>query len=174
MKKFELRYMGDPVLSIPGKHVESLDDIPSGLIDGMRRVLAQHRGYGIAAQQVGSTARVALCDFSGNERPSPRDLEVAINLTITDRSAETFVHTGEGCLSVQSQSGRYFRSSIRRHVWVRVAYRNENWELQERALDGLAAVVAQHEVDHLHGTCIVDSLSRQQRRMAERIVGRRP
>lgn len=165
---YRLRYWGDPVLKEVAQPVASLDDLPPGLLDAMKRVLREQKGLGLAAQQVGSTARVALMVLD-RDQANP---VVAINLRILDRAPGEVISVNEGCLSVQGKRGT-FRTSVRRSAWVLVEYMDEHGEVRERLLEGLNGTVAQHEADHLDGKCIVDGLPRQQRRQAERMVGKR-
>jgi peptide deformylase len=136
----------------------------------MKRILAEERGLGLAAQQVGSVWRVALLCLTDGAF-SPKTTVVAINPRIVARSKKTVLSIGEGCLSVQAR-GRYFRTSVRRHEWVRLAYLDEGGNEHSVRLEGMDAVIAQHECDHLDGKCIVDGVSRQQRRRAERLVAK--
>lgn len=161
---YRLRFLGDPVLKTAALPVKRVEDLPPDLVPAMKRILAEQKGIGLAAQQVGSLYRVALAHL-GDE------LVVAINLEVVERSAETIISPQEGCLSVQSPAGKTFRTSVRRHEWARIRYLDEAGEEQDRRLEGFDAIVAQHEADHLDGRCIVDGLSRQQRRQAERMVG---
>lgn len=164
MAGFALTIMGDPVLKEPARDVTSIADLPYMLIPDMKRILAREKGLGLAAQQVGSTWRVALLKLSGQ-------LMVAINLRIIDRSAEMHTSKREGCLSVQG-NGEYFRVDVQRHARVTIEYRGEDFAMHTLELEGLDAVIAQHEADHLDGKCIVDGLCRQQRRRAEQLVRR--
>ena len=167
MSAFQLRFLGDPILKTPAlDDVGGPEDLPPGLLPAMRRVLEEQKGLGLAAQQVGSTARVALMKLNGQ-------VVEAINLKVLEYSPEKILSRREGCLSVQGK-GRYFRTNVSRHAWVWVSYRDTAWQEHTLRLDGMAAILAQHEADHLDGRCIVDGLPRQQRRLAERIVGRRP
>lgn len=158
---YQLRSYGDPILSTPARDVESPLRVPSGLISRMKEVIAEHRAVGLAAQQVGSDARVAIIDGL-----------VTLNLRITDRSEEMVDSISEGCLSVM-RDGVYFRTNVRRHEWVTVEYMDLEGEIHRRSLNEFSAKIAQHEHDHLEGRCILDGLPRQQRRQAERVVGRR-
>lgn len=166
---FQLRYLGDPVLTTKCEPVQSLDDIPAGLINAMRDVCAGRRralpdprsGLGLAANQVGALVRVILVKL-----PSEHDLIAMVNPVMTRRSDER-ASENEACLSIPG-----FQARIQRHRTVTVAFHDLCWERQELALSSLSARVVQHEVDHLDGKQIVDGLSRQLRRQAERAVAK--
>lgn len=163
--QYRLRFLGDPVLKIKADDVQPDTDV-SELIYALKRILKEETGMGLAAQQVGSLWRVALMVLFGQRH-------LTINPRIVEKSEATVISKGEGCLSVQSHKGHYFRTDVRRREWVRLAYLDEQRGECERLLTGMDAIVAQHECDHLDGRCIVDGLSRQQRRQAERFVGGR-
>lgn len=167
---FRLRFLGDPVLKRAAEDVRP-DSAIRELVREMKRILAQERGLGLAAQQIGSVWRVALLCLSDGSF-APKTTVVAINPRIVARSKKTVLSIGEGCLSVQA-AGRFFRTSVRRNEWVRLAYLDEAGTEHSVRLEGMDAIIAQHECDHLDGKCIVDGLSRQQRRQAERLVSRR-
>lgn len=158
-----LTLYGDPVLKQAAPALAGRYAVPFGLVDDMKRILKQQKGLGLAAQQVGSTARVALLQL-GKGEPT-----VTYNLMIADRSEETIVSRREGCLSIQS-NGQYLRTDVQRWTWVDIEYQDEQWMPQRRRLEGIEAIIAQHECDHLDGRCIADGFTRQQRRLAERMV----
>lgn len=164
---YTLRSIGDPVLRRQAYDVGPDDDV-RGLINGMKRVLAEEQGLGLAAQQVGSTFRVALMRLTEGHT---QGVLVTINPRIIAHSRDSDLSVGEGCLSVQG-GGYFFRTSKRRFRWVRLQYLDESRHECVTRFDGTNAVIAQHECDHLEGVCIVDGLSRQQRRQAERIMAK--
>jgi peptide deformylase len=143
----------NPILKVPAERVAPGDDV-TDLLVLMRVTLAQEDGLGLAAQQVGDTRRVALVTFGGKCR-------TAINLEITERSKAMQISPREGCLSVRS-GGEVFRMTLRRHQRVRVRYEDDNRETHEHWVGGLDAIVAQHEVEHLDGKCIIDRLATDQ------------
>ena len=44
---------------------------------------------------------------------------------------------------------------VRRHVSFTMKWRDENWELRERRIEGLFSELLQHEIDHLNGILAV-------------------
>lgn len=162
LDEYSIRLLGDPCLHTPARDVGSPAEIPHILIEALKRenknVWAESAG--LSAQQVGGLERVTIAKWAEDD-----DFTVCINLRITERSPELVKYAGEGCLSIP-----HFRTSTRRHAWVTVAYRDEQWKPITLRLTGFAAQVAQHECDHLEGKLIIDGVSRQQRRAAERAV----
>lgn len=183
---YQLRSYPDPCLKEKAVPVSPTTDLDDDLLPRMKEILAEHKGLGLASQQVGSLWAVALMMltkvtvetllFDANmpqvvKDMQLRELTVAINPKILEHSKEMAVHIGEGCLSAQSKSGEYFRTSVRRYQWVVMRWENEARKQMTRKLSGLDAIVAQHEIDHLAGKCIVDGLERPQRRQLHRLMG---
>lgn len=181
---YQLRNYPDQCLKEPCVPVLPTTLLDDDLIPRMKEILEQHRGLGLAAQQVGSCWAVALMRLttfgiddirSSFSKPLddqlPRFVIVTINPRIVKKSPEMSVHIGEGCLSAQSSDGVSFRTSVRRHQWVVMEWQNEQRETRKRKFIGLDAVIIQHELDHLAGKCIVDGLERPQRRQLHRLLG---
>ena len=84
--------------------------------------------------------------------------ELLVDVAIVESDGE-WVYD-EGCLSVPG-----FYESVTRSEWVRVQALNLDGERFEMELDGLLAVVVQHEMDHLEGKLFIDYLSPLKRRM---------
>jgi len=106
--------------------------------------LHRHQGVGIAAPQIGILKRIIIiaADTAGN----PIGL---INPVITRRYGSR-VRGIEECLSypgVQKSMTRYKRVNIEGYT--------HDWQLVRLKLRGLAAKIAQHEIDHLNGITIV-------------------
>lgn len=170
MKEFKLRFLGDSVLREICTPITSYQDIPEGLVAFMEKVIEgkdlrleyggeRVPGAGLAANQVGCTIALIIAVLENGGEPT-----VMINPKITERSPELAVEN-EGCLSTPK-----FYTTISRHRQITVQYQDIHFLEQERVLGGFEARVVQHECDHLEGTLVVDRLSRQQRRQAERLV----
>lgn len=161
---YALRLLGDPCLRAVATAVESLEKIPRDLVNALKRENSSAqlwtKSAGLSSQQIGGTARVCVANLDGQGKT----FDICINLRIIERSPE-LVRCGEGCMSIP-----HFWTQTKRHPWVVVEYRDLGWNLVRRRLEGFGAQVAQHEADHLDGKLIVDGLSRQQRRQAERCV----
>lgn len=123
------------------------------------RAMKKYGGIGIAAPQVGWSARAMCFGIDGvNPRyPDAEELPLAtwINPRIEWRSTETN-WMWEGCLSVPGMRGW-----VERPAEIVLSGLDEEGEGREpRRLGGLAARVAQHEIDHLDGVlftqCVPD------------------
>ena len=151
----QIRQYPDPVLRLKAQEVEAFDADLLQLVERMTRLMQDAIGVGLAANQVGILRRVVVLQTDGDEEP-----RVLVNPQIRDRSDETAQDT-EGCLSMQGVV-----VPVERSLSLRVEARDAQGEPVELELEGLAARVAQHEVDHLDGVLIVDRTTPEGRREA--------
>ena len=136
-----------PREDISSTRIQSLID---DLIDTMRHA----NGAGIAANQIGETARILTIEVKDNPRYPYKPavpLTVAINPEIEVLDDEKVV-INEGCLSVP------LRGELVRSVNVRVRYTDRTGVDHHRIVRGLTAGTWQHECDHLDGVLVVDRI----------------
>jgi peptide deformylase len=158
----QIRQYPDPVLRLAAPEVEEFDEDLARLVERMKALMVDAFGLGLAAPQVGILRRVFV--FQANE-----DEAVAlVNPVIVERSDEIEADE-EGCLSIQG-----VRVPIERNVSVTVEARDEAGETVRLELEGLPARVAQHELDHLDGTLILDRTDEESRRNAMALLRRGP
>jgi peptide deformylase len=69
----------------------------------------------------------------------------------------------EGCLSLPEQY-----APVERSAEVRLRWTDLDGAAQEETLQGLWAVCAQHEIDHLNGVLFIDHLGFMKRQMITR------
>tara|TARA_B100000427_G_scaffold329507_1_gene346019 strand:+ start:1965 stop:2540 length:576 start_codon:yes stop_codon:yes gene_type:complete len=156
---------GDPVLKAEAEEIEK--DFPNleNLIADMWETMYEANGVGLAAPQIGMSIRLFVADgspFGEGEDGCPDCLgfkRVMINPVIFDSSEEKCVME-EGCLSIPG-----IREEVERPVSIKIEYYDENWELKEESLSGIAARIVQHEYDHLEGIMIPDHLTSIKRRL---------
>ncbi len=119
------------------------------LIKDMLDTVKKAEGIGLAAPQVSRDLNLALVYLEESGVPA----FPLINPVITYRSRET-VEVEEGCLSMPGVFGL-----VERPVKITV----EAYDLKGKKIkltdDGWIARVMQHEIDHLHGTLIIDKLN---------------
>jgi peptide deformylase len=151
----QIRQYPDPVLRLEAQEVEAFDADLAQLVSRMTRLMHDAQGVGLAANQVGVLRRVVVLLAEGEEEP-----RVLVNPVILDRSDETEEET-EGCLSLQGVI-----VPVERAVSLRVEAHDAEGAPVELELEGLAARVAQHEVDHLDGVLIIDRTTPEGRREA--------
>lgn len=168
---YQLRLLGDPILTTPTVPVMDLELLDRPMIGAMWHTVnhpgyGQRPGLGIAANQVGGGQSVAIVRLDG----APC---VMINPRIHDRSPQLTM-MAEGCLSIPD-----FHIGIPRSAWVDIEWTDESWSTFFRRVGSvktsergaqLEARILQHECDHLRGVQIVDGLGRPQRRRADKFV----
>ncbi len=132
-----IRYEGDEILNKKSKPVKEINEKILTLIDDMRETMQAAEGVGIAAPQVGSLKRIVLVDTG------EKILEM-INPEIIEASGTQ--KQREGCLSVPGKTG-----IVERPAYVKIRYRDRNFEEQEAEGTEMLAVCFCHETDHLEG-----------------------
>ena len=140
---------GHPVLrrvATPVRGVAARADLPR-LDATLRSALGEH--YGVAAPQLGTSARVFLLRAHADDEPW-----IAINPSIQRRSRE-MVAGWETCLSVPG-----YAASVERPAAVDVRYERLDGTAVERRLRGFEARAFQHELDHLDGILFTDKCAR--------------
>ena len=142
MKKYELKIYPNPVLRKIASPVNKVNDSILHMIKKMSRIMYSHKGIGLAAPQVGALNRIIIADVG-------EGLISMINPEILTGFGEDFMD--EGCLSVPETV-----VNIKRQQSVLVRYLDRNEKEKETELNGLAARVIQHEIDHLNGVLIID------------------
>jgi peptide deformylase len=155
---------GDSVLR---KETEEIDkDYPDLdiLLENMFETMYAAKGVGLAAPQIGKALRIFIVDASGfNDEGEYPELatfkRVYINPIIVEETGKEWKFE-EGCLSIPG-----IREDVSRKSNVVIEYYNENFELIEETLDGLAARVVQHEYDHIEATLFTDHINPLRKRL---------
>lgn len=140
----------DPRLRKKTEPVEHVDDSIRRLADDMLDTMYDAPGVGLAAPQVGSLKRIFVMDCNRDE-PGKMPT-VVINPEITWASDETAV-AEEGCLSLPE-----IYDNVTRPTSIRMSFLDRDGARQEAEYDGLWAICAQHELDHLDGRLFIDYL----------------
>jgi peptide deformylase len=147
----------DPRLRKPAEPVVEVDAALRTLADDMLETMYDAPGVGLAAPQVGVMRQLFVMDCAHKEgEPEPI---VLLNPRILWTSETTKVHE-EGCLSIPE-----VYEEVTRPDRVRVAWTDLDGADHEREFDGLWAVCAQHEIDHLRGRLFIDYLGAVKRTM---------
>jgi peptide deformylase len=140
--------MGDPLLRTVAAPVTRFDEELAVLVADMDDTMRAMSGAGIAAPQIGVSARVVIFELKDNPRYphlTPVPYTVLVNPLVTPLTTEQD-EGWEGCLSVPGLRGLVPR-------YRRLRYRG--FDLHgasiDRTVEGFHARVVQHEVDHLDG-----------------------
>jgi peptide deformylase len=141
--------MGDARLFERAREVQRFDTAElHALVADMQDTMAQMKGVGLAAPQIGVPLRVVIFGMQSNPRypdAEPIPYTVLVNPVLTplsDAQAEGW----EGCLSVPGMRGL-----VPRHTALRYSGRDPAGAHIERSVHGFHARVVQHECDHLDG-----------------------
>jgi peptide deformylase len=131
-----------------GKYNQLIDD----LVDTMR----DYHGVGIAAPQVDVPVQLFVIEVNTDNDRYP-DIE-GFALTVFANPDLTLIgdreqFSPEGCLSIPS-----FRGVARRHSAVEIGALDRDGESFRQKLEGLPAIIVQHEFDHLGGHLYIDRL----------------
>jgi peptide deformylase len=140
--------MGEPLLAAVAAPVRAFDAELRALIADMDDTMRHLNGAGIAAPQIGVSARVVIFELLDNPRyphiaPVPHTM--LVNPLVTPLTAEQD-EGWEGCLSVPGMRGL-----VPRFKRLRYQGFDQYGAPIDRTVEGFHARVVQHEVDHLDG-----------------------
>ena len=151
--------MGNPLLrkksievSKEEIHSKEFQTFLNNLVETMR----DKNGAGIAAPQVGLLKRVFAIEMENNPRYPEKEsfpIEIVINPTITP-VGEELQDSWEGCLSIPG-----IRGKLKRYSKINMQGLDRNGKPFEKEFSGFAAIVCQHELDHLDGILFIDRMS---------------
>jgi peptide deformylase len=125
------------------------------LIENMYDTMHSSDGVGLAAPQVGKSIRIFIIDTApmAEDEPELANFKTTfINAHITEKKGEPIV-SNEGCLSIPE-----VREDVLRYPEITIEYVNENFEKKKETFKGIAAVIVQHEYDHLDGILFTDKV----------------
>lgn len=147
MPRLRLKTLPDPILRADNKDLPiPLSKEHLELIGQMKFACKKFKGIGLAAPQIGQSLNLAIINLEYYHIPA----FAIINPKIT-WSSKTLEPMEEGCLSIPNKFG-----DIRRPEKIKVTFHNEGGDKMTVELEGLAARVFQHEIDHLNQTLISD------------------
>lgn len=142
----------DPRLRKKCTPIETFDDQLAALGRRMLELMKQHHGVGLAGPQVGVCRRIFVCNPTGE----PGDDRVYVNPSLSELSGT--VEGEEGCLSIPD-----VRVMVRRARRCRIDAVDVNGEPVSVEGEDLIARIWQHEIDHLNGRLIIDTMNASDR-----------
>jgi len=146
----------DPRLRTVAKAVEKVDDSLKKLTEDMLETMYEGSGIGLAATQVDVHKRVIVVDIS-EKKDEPLVLINPVLKKVIDPELKKY---SEGCLSVPG-----FYEELERPSEIEISFQDVNGQDHTLIANGLLSVVVQHEMDHLEGKMMVDSISNVKREM---------
>jgi len=147
-------------LSEPCGSVKVFDSTLRELVADMFKTMYAANGIGLAANQIGIKARVAVVDISFGQDTAQKI--VLVNPVVLDAVGKQVGR--EGCLSLPGLWDR-----VERAAYCTVDAQDEYGQWREIRGEGLLARALQHEVGHLNGQLFIDCISKVRRGL---IVGR--
>ena len=155
-----LRFWPDEALKTAAEpvNVEELGDQLKSIIEAMFSTMYMTGGVGLAGPQVGYMKRVFVMDSSPNGK-NP----IALINPVIDVASPHKADMKEGCLSFPG-----IKQSIKRSSQIVLTYVDQSFTPQRSVLNGWAARIAQHEIEHLDGKTFLDSMTKNQRAYALR------
>ena len=152
-----IRELGDPVLRTPSDEVTTFDSWLATLVRDLEETVDNPGRAGVAAPQIGVSARVFSYNIDGV-------IGHMVNPVIVERSEE--IQDGdEGCLSVPG----IWAPTVRAMYCVAEGFDVDGKPLRLEG-EGLMARCLQHEVDHLDGKVFLDRLTGEARKAALRAL----
>lgn len=140
-----------PALRWKSKPITRIDAQLKSIVERMFALMYEHKGVGLAANQVGLPYRLFVINPAGD--PEDKESEIAfINPEITSRKGEEVGE--EGCLSLPDVYGDVKRSTEIVVDAFDLAGKNFEFNLKD-----FAARVVQHEFDHIEGTMFIDKVT---------------
>ncbi len=118
----------------------------SSIVKDLEDSLDIKKGYGLSAIQIGIPFRVGIVRL-------PKCKLNLWNPKIIEKSYR-FRFQGEGCLSIP---GLYIDTARYRDIVV------ENGDGRKYSLEGVEAIIIQHEIDHMNGRLFLDAKWRKKR-----------
>jgi len=147
-----VRVIGDAILRQRAGAVGAITPAVQELAQDMVHTMYLRDGVGLAAPQVGHSLRLVVVDPYWGREGGEKNPLVMIDPAITASSGETV--NEEGCISIP---GIY--ADVTRPSAISVTFTGMDGRQRSVDFTGFAAVVVQHELDHLDGVLFVDRIS---------------
>jgi peptide deformylase len=152
--EFKYLYVTDedhPIVKVPSDvllgHAEEVERVTKRhqtVAENMVRIMRAAKGIGLAAPQIGLRERIIVVSVEGRTT-------VIFNPKITESSGTQVGE--EGCLSIPGLYGDVERAEKVVVEGLDRKGRESTWDM-----DGLAARVVQHEIDHLDGVLFTEKV----------------
>lgn len=156
-----LRQVAEPVELPPTDEDKTiLNEMMTFLINSQDEEIAEkyqlRAGIGIAAPQIGISKRM-IALFLEDDKGKQHQYALFNPKVKSHSIEETYLESGEGCLSVDREVSGY----VPRYARVKVSAFNIDGAPVTLKLRGLPAIAIQHEIDHLDGIMFYDRINKQ-------------
>ncbi|MHC5209442.1 MAG: peptide deformylase [Planctomycetota bacterium] len=149
--QLQLRRYPDPELLKVATPVTAFDDALAAHVEEMFTLMYEEHGVGLAAPQVGWSARVLVMNPSGARKDDAGALAV-INPRILKRWGKA--RAEEGCLSFPE-----IFVEVDRPAGIRLGWSDVTGREHEQDFVDFPARILQHEMDHLDGVLLYHRMS---------------
>jgi peptide deformylase len=148
-------------LTETAKKVDVIDDEIRSKINQMKETLMEiDNAVGLASNQVGIEESIIVYYRNSDMKNYDKtDICTVINPRI-EIVEPKFQISIEGCLSIPKVI-----LPVRRYRTVKIVGLDENGEQISETVSGESSNIVQHEVDHINGRLIIDSLSKLKRKI---------
>ncbi|WP_193323353.1 peptide deformylase [Erwinia endophytica] len=144
-------WLDDHRIKAVSRVVDVVDGETKLLVERMFAIIEATNDSGLAAIQLGVAQRIIVIDMDDDDKKHHR--LALINPRIVAQSVEKMTHL-ELCSSIPGHP-----LPAERAQWVRVAFIDLDGNPQEIEAKGRFSVCLQHEMDHLDGRLLTDTLS---------------
>ena len=152
--KLQLILAPNAILNTKTQPVAVFDKELKEEVAEMLRIMKEEKGVGLAANQVGLNKSMFVLDIPNLGALDGKIVKAYVRRTMINPTLELSgadVSISEGCLSFPNKLVKVPRKFI-----CNISYQNIFGETVKEELTGLAAIVAQHEYDHLLGKTFLD------------------
>ncbi|HUG20600.1 MAG TPA: peptide deformylase [Planctomycetaceae bacterium] len=155
----EIVHYPHPSLRWKSQPVREINVKLKSIVHEMFDLMYEHKGIGLAANQVALPLRVFVMNPSGERQESDQEL-VFINPEILRKKGT--IEGEEGCLSLPDVYGQ-----VRRAEDILVSAFDLTGKEFRLELDDLLSRIVQHESDHLDGVMFFDRMDEEERSKIE-------
>jgi len=161
----EILVYPDKRLKLLSQKVSNFDKELHDLLEDMYDTMANRKGIGLAAIQIGVDKRVLIINIPSSDEedalPQKEDTLEIINPLFLKKEG-TCKHQ-EGCLSVPG-----FYEDIDRFEYILIEYQDRHGNKHTIENNEFLAIAIQHEIDHLDGKVFIEKLSILKRKKFEK------
>ena len=151
---------GDNVLRKEAQDFHRNSQELTKLVENLFETMQKANGVGLAAPQIGISARIFVIDSGPMGDENFKGVKKAfINPEILDEYGNEWSFE-EGCLSIPDVFAEVLRPEK-----LTICYFDEQWNQHEEEYDGLTARIIQHEYDHLDGVLFTDYIKGLKKQM---------
>ncbi len=151
----DLVYDGDKLLLEKSEEITKITEEIKTLASDMLDTMYKYDGIGLAAVQIGKKIRMIVYDSTYIEEGAKKKPVIMINPKIVWTSKTTVI-VEEGCLSFPD-----IFEDVERFEKVKVEYIGIDGKKRIKSVNGIEAVVIQHETDHLDGVVFLDRVDKK-------------